>query len=108
MLCRSESRRSFRKRRVPTFLSAIWNCSQQATGTRSANIAVRTLPYTSIFRVHENGVYTTYVGNPFNDMLINLDDPTDIRSWTIESMHTLEGGEEAFYERKNIYESKSD
>ncbi|MBO5836992.1 MAG: histidinol phosphatase [Oscillospiraceae bacterium] len=76
--------------------------------THNANIAVRTLPYTSIFRVHENGVYTTYVGNPFNDMLVNLDDPSDIRSWTTESMHTLEGGEEAFYERKNIYESKSD
>ena len=76
--------------------------------THNANIAVRTLPYTSIFRVHENGVYTTYVGNPFNDMLVNLDDSSDIRSWTMESMHTLEGGEEAFYERKNIYESKSD
>lgn len=76
--------------------------------THNANIAVRTLPYTSIFRVHENGVYTTYVGNPFNDMLVNLDNPTDIRSWTTESMHTLEGGKEAFYERKNIYESKSD
>lgn len=75
--------------------------------THNANIAVRTLPYTSIFRVHENGAYTTYVGNPFNDMLINLEDPNDIRSWTTESMHTLEGGEEAFYERKNIYESKS-
>ena len=76
--------------------------------THNANIAVRTLPYTSIFRVHENGVYTTYVGNPFNDMLVNLDDSGDVRSWTTESMHTLEGGEEAFYERKNIYESKSD
>ena len=74
--------------------------------THNANIAVRTLPYTSIFRVHENGVYTTYVGNPFNDLLVNIDDPSDIRSWTTESMHTLEGGEEAFYERKNIYESK--
>jgi len=76
--------------------------------THNANIAVRTLPYTSIFRVHENGIYTTYVGNPFNDMLVNLDDSTDIRSWTTESMHTLEGGEVAFYERKNIYESKND
>lgn len=74
--------------------------------THNANIAVRTLPYTSIFRVHENGVYTTYVGNPFNDLLVNIDDPSDVRSWTTESMHTLEGGEEAFYERKNIYESK--
>lgn len=75
--------------------------------THNANIAVRTLPYTSIFRIHENGIYTTYVGNPFNDVLVNLNDPSDVRSWTAESMHTLEGGQEAFYERKNIYESKS-
>lgn len=63
--------------------------------------------YTSIFRVHQNGVYTTYVGNPFNDLLVNIEDEQDIRSWTTESMHTLEGGKEAFYERKSIYESKS-
>ena len=75
--------------------------------THNANIAVRTLPYTSIFRVHQNGVYTTYIGNPFNDVLVNIDDDQDIKSWTIESMHTLEGGKEAFYERKSIYESKN-
>lgn len=75
--------------------------------THNANIAVRTLPYTSIFRVHQNGAYTTYVGNPFNDLLVNIEDAQDVRSWTTESMHTLEGGEEAFYERKSIYESKS-
>ena len=73
--------------------------------THNANVAVRTLPYTSIFRVHQNGVYTTYVGNPFNDQLVNIDDPQDVRSWAEESMHTLEGGKEAFYERKTIYES---
>ena len=75
--------------------------------THNANIAVRTLPYTSIFRVHENGVYTTYTGNPFNDQLVNIENKDDVRSWSFESMHTLEGGEEAFYERKAIYESKS-
>lgn len=73
--------------------------------THNANIAVRTLPYTSVFRVHQNGQYLTYVGNPFNDVLVNIEDPSDTKSWTAESMHTLEGGEEAFYERKNIYES---
>lgn len=75
--------------------------------THNANIAVRTLPYTSIFRVHENGVYTTYVGNPFNDCLRNIENAEDVRSWTEECLHTLEGGEEAFYERKKIYESKN-
>ena len=74
--------------------------------THNANIAVRSLPYVSIFRTHENGKYYTYTGNPFNDKLTNIEDSNDVRSWTSESLHTLEGGREAFYERKNIYESK--
>lgn len=75
--------------------------------THNANIAVRTLPYTSIFRTHENGEYKTYIGNPFDDKLTNLADKNDTRSWTDESMHFLEGSKEAFYERRDIYESKS-
>ena len=75
--------------------------------THNANIAVRSLPYTSIFRTHENGIYKTYVGNPFKYKLINIDDPEDIKSWSYESLHTLEGGKEAFYERKFIYESNN-
>ena len=74
--------------------------------THNANIEVRTLPYMSIFRTYENGIYKTYTGNPFDDRLVNLDNPSDVRSWTEESMHSLEGSREAFYERKNIYESK--
>ncbi len=75
--------------------------------THNANIAVRTLPYTSIFRTHENGKYLTYIGNPFNDMLVNIADEHDVRSWAEECLHTLEGGNEAFYERRDIYESKN-
>lgn len=75
--------------------------------THNANLAVRTLPYTSIFRTHENGKYMTYIGNPFNDTLMNIDDHTDLRSWAEECLHTLEGGNEAFYERRDIYESKN-
>ena len=71
----------------------------------NANIAVSTLPYSSIFRTHANGNYQTYVGNPFSDELINIEDKTDILNWTTESIHTLEGGYEAFYGRKDIYES---
>ena len=73
--------------------------------THNANIAVGTLPYISILRTHENGVYKTYVGNPFYDELRNIDDETDVKNWTQESMHTLEGGKTAFYDRKDIYES---
>lgn len=73
--------------------------------THNANIAVLTLPYISIFREHSNGVYRTYTGNPYSDQLINLEDTSDVRCWTTESMHTLEGGKQAFYGRKTIYES---
>ncbi len=73
--------------------------------THNANIAVGTLPYISILRTHENGVYKTYVGNPFYDELRNIEDETDAKNWTEESMHTLEGGKTAFYDRKDIYES---
>lgn len=73
--------------------------------THNANIAVRTLPYVSVLRTHKNGLYQTYVGNPFSDVLTNINDGSDMRNWTEESMHTLEGGKIAFYERKDIYES---
>lgn len=73
--------------------------------THNANIAVGTLPYISILRTHENGIYKTYVGNPFYDELRNIDDETDTKNWTQESMHTFEGGKNAFYDRKDIYES---
>ena len=73
--------------------------------THNANIAVGTLPYISILRTHENGVYKTYVGNPFYDELRNIEDEPDVKNWTEESMHTLEGGKTAFYDRKDIYES---
>lgn len=73
--------------------------------THNANIAVGTLPYISILRTHENGIYKTYVGNPFYDELRNINDETDTKNWTQESMHTFEGGKNAFYDRKDIYES---
>lgn len=75
--------------------------------THNANIAVRTLPYMSIYRTHENSNYKTYVGNPFDDQLVSIDNHEDVKSWTEESMHSLEGGYDAFYERRDIYESRN-
>ena len=60
---------------------------------------------TAYIQKDENGDYCTYIGNPFNDKLSNIESSNDVRSWTSESLHTLEGGREAFYERKVIYES---
>ena len=74
--------------------------------THNANLAVRTLPYCSIYREHQNGNdYKTYVGNPFVDRLVNVNDTTDWVSWSGKSMEVLEGGEEAFFERMRIYEA---
>ena len=71
--------------------------------THDANIAVRPLPYSSIYRCHGKGGYRTYIGNPFSNNLVNPDDAADCLDWKKVSMRTLEGGEEAFGERGNIY-----
>jgi predicted ATPase len=73
--------------------------------THDANIAVRTLPYSSIYRCHGDSGYSTYAGNPFTSDLVSLDDETDRLDWKEISMRTLEGGEEAFGERGSIYGS---
>jgi len=71
--------------------------------THDANIAVRTLPYNSIYRYHSKSGYETYVGNPFSDNLINVDNQNDEKNWKEISMKTLEGGRAAFGERGQIY-----
>lgn len=71
--------------------------------THDANIAVRTLPYSSIYRCHEKSGYKTYIGNPFTNNLVNPEDSGDHLDWKKISMKTLEGGEEAFGERGKIY-----
>jgi ABC-type lipoprotein export system ATPase subunit len=71
--------------------------------THDANIAVRTLPYCSIYRCYGPGGYRTYCGNPFTNNLVNIAEPTDLLDWKAISMRTLEGGEEAFGERGKIY-----
>jgi ABC-type cobalamin/Fe3+-siderophores transport system ATPase subunit len=73
--------------------------------THDANIAVRTLPYSSIYRCHGQSGYATYVGNPFSNNLVNILNEKDCLDWKKISMRTLEGGEEAFGERGKIYGS---
>lgn len=73
--------------------------------THNANIAVRTLPYLSILRTHNNGVYYTYLGNPFTNNLVDIDDDDNELDWKEESLNILEGGEEAFEERSFVYEA---
>jgi len=71
--------------------------------THDANIAVRTLPYNSIYRRHDKDGYATYVGNPFSNNLICQEDQSKVLDWQKISMKTLEGGEAAFGERGKIY-----
>ena len=74
--------------------------------THNANLAVRTLPYQSIYREHVEGdTYRTYLGNPFSNRLKDIEDTADDLKWATCSLKTLEGGEEAFYSRKTIYEA---
>lgn len=73
--------------------------------THNANIAVRTLPYTSIYKEYD-GKYHTYVGNPFTNMLTNIDNANDQKDWKETSLKCLEGGSIAFDERGEIYGRK--
>lgn len=71
--------------------------------THDANIAVRTLPYNSIYREHDKSGYFTYSGNPFSNSLICNSSNKPNLDWKIISMKTLEGGKAAFGERGKIY-----
>lgn len=72
--------------------------------THDANIGVRTLPLLSVYREYTlDGKYNTYIGNPFTDKLIDCTNNTNSYLWSRKCMETLEGGEEAFIERGEIY-----
>ena len=71
--------------------------------THDANIAVRTLPYNSIYRMHDINKYFTFTGNPFANKLVCKTGTKGDLDWKVVSMKTLEGGKEAFGERGKIY-----
>lgn len=70
--------------------------------THDANIAVRTLPYLSVFRKYENGIYYNYVGSSLEQNMIE-EKYNSLVDWTEVSINTLEGGRDAFDERGRIY-----
>lgn len=71
--------------------------------THDANIAVRTLPYNSVYRHHSLEGYKTYIGNPFSNNLLEIMGEQEKIDWKEVSMRTLEGGRDAFGERGQIY-----
>ena len=88
---------------VPLIRERARACKKVFIATHDANIAVRTLPYCSVYRCHGEAGHSTYTGNPFSNNLVNLDNEGDQLDWKKTSMKTLEGGEEAFGERGRIY-----
>ncbi len=71
--------------------------------THDANIAVRTLPYSSTYRQHDLNNYYTFIGNPFTNNLVCITGDKPDLDWKNISMKTLEGGRDAFGERGKIY-----
>ncbi len=88
---------------IPQLKHLARNDKRIIVATHDANIGVRTLPYTVIYRIDKgNDIYETYIGNPFESKLKKIDDDIFI-NWTEVAMKTLEGGTEAFIERDVIY-----
>lgn len=87
---------------VPLLKEHAYSGKRIIIATHDANIAVRTLPYNSIYREHEHDCYRTYFGNPFSNRLV-CKETGNTHDWKDVSMRTLEGGRTAFGERGKIY-----
>lgn len=87
---------------VPLLKELAYRGKRIIIATHDANIAVRTLPYNSIYREHDVDGNRTYYGNPFSNNLVCSDQGKKL-DWKEESMRILEGGKEAFGERGKIY-----
>jgi len=87
---------------VPLLKEHAYSGKRIIIATHDANIAVRTLPYNSIYREHEHDCYRTYFGNPFSNRLV-CKETGNTHDWKDVSMKTLEGGRAAFGERGKIY-----
>ena len=72
--------------------------------THDANLGVRTLPYSSIYRKSINGISSvTYIGSPFLNEMVNIKDSNDKLIWSDTCLNVLEGGKDAFESRGMIY-----
>lgn len=89
----------------PDLITLARNNKTVVIATHNANLAVRTEPtYSMLSEYHNENDFALYAGSPFSNQLTNFDDPKDNRDWRDESMRILEGGPEAFYDRKDMYE----
>lgn len=74
--------------------------------THDANIGVRSLPYKAIYMSYDNNDRNFYVyeGNPFENIMREINNKKADIKWNFIAQKVLEGGEQAFIERKKIYE----
>ncbi|GMO15647.1 MAG: hypothetical protein Ta2E_06650 [Mycoplasmoidaceae bacterium] len=70
--------------------------------THDSNLATRSLPIQTIYRNKKNGIYKTYIGSMFSNVL-KEPGSNDSKQWNIITMNLVEGGEKALSEREKIY-----
>lgn len=63
-----------------------------------------TIPISVIYTKWENNNYLKYQGDLLSNKLINISDKNDILTWTNNIIEILEGGEEIYNFKKEIYE----
>lgn len=71
--------------------------------THNSNIAINTLPSQTVFcdyKTDTNNIY--YAGNMYSNKLLGLDSE-DLLDWQSKALMHLEGSEEMFNRRRNIY-----
>lgn len=71
--------------------------------THNANVATHLYPFNTIYREYTGNGYETYFGNMFSDKLMPISNTKENLSWLKMSLDVLEGKEEAFNIRKEIY-----
>lgn len=73
--------------------------------THDANIGVRSLPYMSIYMHYDNNKkeFLVFEGNPFENVLYEINSKSSPLQWNSRAQTVLEGGELAFVERRKIY-----
>lgn len=88
---------------VPRILELAKANKKIIISTHDANIAIRTLPFLSVYREDcGNGNYKTYIGSAFMENMNEYGKDNTI-SWAKTSMEVLEGGKIAFNERGETY-----
>ncbi|MCR4698526.1 MAG: hypothetical protein K5762_04075 [Bacilli bacterium] len=89
---------------LPDIIDAAKRNKSVVISTHDANLVVRTHPYLCIFRDKDNNEeFKTYIGNSFEDLMINPNNDKDTVWWVDKCISKCEGGLDAISERINTY-----